>query len=71
MVFAWSLRCNRGVLGSFLQRDELDLGRVSMDSLEVSTFSSVVLGADDFSALVGLHSQEHLIVLWWHDSFSL
>ena len=40
---------------------------MSTNSLEGCTFSSVVLSADDLSALVGLHSQEHLIVLQWHD----
>jgi hypothetical protein len=28
---------------------------------------SAVLGVDDLSTLVGLHCQEHLIVLRWHD----
>jgi hypothetical protein len=36
---------------------------MSTDSLEVGAISSAILGADDFSLLVGLYPHEHLIVL--------
>jgi len=40
---------------------------LSTDPLEVSTFSTVVLGVDDLFLLVGLYSHKHLVVLWCYD----
>jgi hypothetical protein len=36
---------------------------MSANSFEVGVFSSAVLGADDLSFLVGLHTNKRLIVL--------
>jgi hypothetical protein len=51
------------VLRSFLGWKELDFVWMSTDSFEVGALPSPVLGADDLTTLVGLHTNERLVVL--------
>jgi hypothetical protein len=56
-VLRWSFRGYESALGSFLRRDELDFARMSANSFEVATFSGGVLGTNNLTTPVLLHSQ--------------